>query len=229
MSVSGSAAQFTLHERLAGARRVVVDRVRDELLAGAGLAADEDGRGARRRLRDLLVQLLHRPAVADDVLQLVAALQLALELRVLVEKPPALGLDEALDAESLPEEGRDDREERRRALEIPCGVVGKQEGEDADRPAVERDGHGHEAQFAPGRGGGRERLVAATSGAAPSRPAGRRPACRSGRRAHGGPRLASGGRPAVGPRECRPTRRGGDRRTPRRGASRRRPRRHRHS
>ena len=51
-------------EGLARAGRVVVEGVGDELLARAGLAADQDGRPARRGLNDLLVELLHGPAVA---------------------------------------------------------------------------------------------------------------------------------------------------------------------
>ena len=46
-----------LDERLLGARRVVVDRVRDQLLAGAGFAAQQHGRVGRRDLGDLLVDL----------------------------------------------------------------------------------------------------------------------------------------------------------------------------
>jgi hypothetical protein len=36
-------------ERLRGARALVVDRAREQLLAGAALAEDEDGRGALGR------------------------------------------------------------------------------------------------------------------------------------------------------------------------------------
>ena len=46
-----------LDERLLRARRVVVDRVRDQLLAGARLAAQQHRRVRRRDLRDLLVHL----------------------------------------------------------------------------------------------------------------------------------------------------------------------------
>ena len=65
-----------LDERLLRAQRVVVDGVRDQLLAGARLAADEHGRVGRRDLRDLLVHLPHRPAGADDVREVVALAQL---------------------------------------------------------------------------------------------------------------------------------------------------------
>ena len=44
ISVGGSAARLTGDERLARARRVVVDGARDQLLAGAGLAGDEHRR-----------------------------------------------------------------------------------------------------------------------------------------------------------------------------------------
>ena len=65
---------------------VVVDRVGDQLLAGAVLALDEDVRLARRDALDQLEQLLHLLALADDVLELVAILQLLLQLLVLVDE-----------------------------------------------------------------------------------------------------------------------------------------------
>ena len=77
-----------LDERLLGAQRVVVDRVRDELLAGARLAADQHRRVRLGDLRDLLVHLAHRSARADDVREVVALAQLLPQVRVLVEQPP---------------------------------------------------------------------------------------------------------------------------------------------
>ena len=84
-----------LHERLLRAQRVVVDRVRDQLLAGARLAADQHGGVGLRDLRDLLVHLPRRAAGADDVREVVALAQLLPQVRVLVEQPPALLLDHA--------------------------------------------------------------------------------------------------------------------------------------
>ena len=68
------------HERLLLARAVDVDGVRDQLLAGAGLAAQQHGRARRRDLLDLLQHLAQRGAVADDV----AEVELAVELLVQV-------------------------------------------------------------------------------------------------------------------------------------------------
>src|SRR6185436_20821852 len=52
-------------KREAGARTELVNRLRDELLAGAGFAGDQHGSAGRRRLLDHLVDLAHLRAVAD--------------------------------------------------------------------------------------------------------------------------------------------------------------------
>src|SRR5450830_213959 len=147
------------HERLARTRRVVVESVRDELLAGSRLSPNEDGCVARGGLRDLLVKLLHRPAVTDDVLQVVAALQLALELEILVEKGLALRLDQPAHVHRLPEERGHDLQERRYAGEVARRVVRQREPEGAHRAAVERERDRDEAQLVPRRGRYRENLV----------------------------------------------------------------------
>ena len=63
-SCSGSEAQSTGHERLGGARAVGVDGARDQLLAGARLAQDEDVRLRARRLPDQLEDPRHGRARA---------------------------------------------------------------------------------------------------------------------------------------------------------------------
>src|SRR5712692_10057323 len=75
-----------LDERPFGALAVVVHRVGDQLLAGAVLALDENVRFAGRHALDQLEEILHLPALADDILELVAVLQLGLELLVLVDE-----------------------------------------------------------------------------------------------------------------------------------------------
>src|SRR5262249_30213457 len=50
-------------ERAGGARRALVDEARDDLLAGAGLAGDEDGRLGRRDARRVRESLA--PALGD--------------------------------------------------------------------------------------------------------------------------------------------------------------------
>ena len=118
----------------------------------------------------------------DDVLELVSPLQLALELRVLVQEALALGLHEAVDAQGLPEERGDDVQERRLVREVAPRLVGEREGEDADGLPVDRDGHGDEAQLALRRGGGAERLFRGPQERLFARPAGRRRAGRWPRR-----------------------------------------------
>ena len=74
------------HERLLLARRVDVDRVRDELLAGAGLAAQEHRRRHRRDLADLVEHLAQGRRVTDDVAEVELAVQLLVQIaRVLGE------------------------------------------------------------------------------------------------------------------------------------------------
>ena len=91
-----------------------MDRVRDQLLAGARLAADQHRGVGPRHLRDLLVDLPHRPAGADDVREVVALAQLLPQVRVLVDQPPPLVLDQPLDLDRLRDHRRDDAEELRR-------------------------------------------------------------------------------------------------------------------
>src|SRR5262249_50624702 len=58
-------------ERLVPRRAVVVDRARDELLAGAGLAANEHVGAHRGGLADELVRGQHRRIPADERVELV--------------------------------------------------------------------------------------------------------------------------------------------------------------
>ena len=53
-------------ERLVRPVAVLVNRPRDQFLAGAGRAADEDSRGRGGHAADFLVDRLHGAAVADD-------------------------------------------------------------------------------------------------------------------------------------------------------------------
>ena len=89
---------------------VVVDGVRDQLLARPVLALDEDVRLAGRHALDQLEQVLHLLAAADDVGELVAVLELLLELqdlalevgaldRLLEQGQDALGVDRLLEEE----------------------------------------------------------------------------------------------------------------------------------
>ena len=76
ISSVGNRAAVHRHERPVAARAGVVDQVRDQLLAGAGLAVDVDRRLAARDALDHLAQLLHRARAAEqlDLRQLQGAL-----------------------------------------------------------------------------------------------------------------------------------------------------------
>ncbi len=73
------AAQLTGTNGPVGAPAVGVDGLGDELLAGAALAGDEHRRVRRRDLDDAAEHLADRLRAADDVLELVALLELARE------------------------------------------------------------------------------------------------------------------------------------------------------
>ncbi len=70
------AEQFTATNGAAPARRLEVDRARDQLLAGAALAAEQNGGVVVHHPPDKLIDLLHGRAAADDL----AADQLAAHL-----------------------------------------------------------------------------------------------------------------------------------------------------
>ncbi len=79
-SSDGTAPVLTGTNGLVAARRVGVNRLGDQLLAGAALALDQDGGAAGRDLGDEVEEPEHRLALADDVFEVVALLQGALEL-----------------------------------------------------------------------------------------------------------------------------------------------------
>jgi hypothetical protein len=83
------------HEHPLAARRVGVDGLGDEFLAGAGIAGDQDGRAAGGDLGHQVQLLDHALALADDIGEAVALLQGALEVGILVFQAP--GRDHAID------------------------------------------------------------------------------------------------------------------------------------
>ncbi len=86
----GNRAAVDRDELAAPPRAVVVNRARHQLLARAGLAADEN-RAARRRHRlEQLEQIAHRPRSPDDAAEAVAPLELGAEVRVLGLQAPLL-------------------------------------------------------------------------------------------------------------------------------------------
>ena len=71
------------HKGLVAARRVGVNRLGDQFLAGSAFALDEHGRAAGRHLRHQVEDAQHDFALAHDVGEVVALLEGALELQVL--------------------------------------------------------------------------------------------------------------------------------------------------
>jgi hypothetical protein len=97
------------NERLAAARAVLVQRLREQLLAGAALAEQQHRRAARRDLADRLEHRQHLGALADEVLEPVLVVEALAQHARLREQ--ALLLDhliehglELLDVDRLREE-----------------------------------------------------------------------------------------------------------------------------
>ena len=75
-------------EGVVAAGALEVDGPGGHLLARPALAGDQDGRVRRGDLLDEDVDLLHRPALADHLLEAVAVLEVPLEEDVLLLEPP---------------------------------------------------------------------------------------------------------------------------------------------
>ena len=124
-----------------------MDRVRDHLLARPRFAADEHRRVGPRHLRDLLVDLLDRRAVADDVAERIALAQLVAQVLVLLGQLVPVGLDHAADLDRLRDHRRHDTVELERTLVVAVGLEGEHDFDRAGRAAPEDDGHGDERQL----------------------------------------------------------------------------------
>ena len=86
----GNRAAVDRDEPVGAPRAVVVNRARDHLLAGAGLAGNQD-RAVRPRDRlEHLEERLHRPAAAENPAELIPLLELRSQVRVLRLQPPLL-------------------------------------------------------------------------------------------------------------------------------------------
>ena len=79
----GMAAQFSLTNVRAAPPAQVVDRARDQFLAGARLALNQHRRIGRRDDLDLLQHLPERRALADDLLEVVLGADLVFEVELL--------------------------------------------------------------------------------------------------------------------------------------------------
>ena len=86
----GQRAAVDGHERPAAARRGLVDRARQQLLAGAALGLDQDVALVAREVAHGLQHPAHRARLRDHPLERLAAAELALELAVAHAQPPPL-------------------------------------------------------------------------------------------------------------------------------------------
>src|SRR5262249_46650907 len=119
-----------LDEWLVGAGRIVVNRMCDQFLAGAGLAADEHGGVRRRHLGHLLVHLSHRATGPDDRRKVVPLLEFLPKVGVFVNQTLLVFFDETLNLERL----GDARRGHAQKLEVPVVVtVGVESQIDAKR------------------------------------------------------------------------------------------------
>ena len=136
-----------LDERLLGAQRAVVDRVGDQFLARARFAADQRGGVGAGHLRDLLEDLPHRTAAADQVREVVAFTQFLPQVRVLVDQVALVFLDQTMDLHRLRDHRRDNAEKLGAAVEVALGLVLQVDGQRANGAPVEADRHAYEAQL----------------------------------------------------------------------------------
>ena len=99
----GDRAAVDGDERLVGARRQVVQRARDQLLAGAALAGDEHRGLGRRDPAHQLEHPLHRRRLADQAVEAEAPLQLGAQLEVVAHQRALLerALDDDVDLVDL--------------------------------------------------------------------------------------------------------------------------------
>ena len=137
--------------------------LRDEFLAGARFAADQDGRVRARDLRHLLADAVHRAARAEDLREIVALAQLALQPDVLLHEALAVRLDEPLHLDRLRDHGCDDAEELCAALVVAVRFVGQLERQHARRTPVQQQRHAYERPLVSVRVSiGQRRLAAHT-------------------------------------------------------------------
>ena len=135
----GDRAAVDRHEPLRAARAVVVNGARDELLAGAGLAGDENRAAGLRHGLEQLEQLPHHLALADDALEAVPLLELLAQVGVLGAQP-ALLERRVDDVQQFVELERLLDEVARAALDGLDGVLHRAEAgdDDADDVGIER-------------------------------------------------------------------------------------------
>ena len=88
-SVAGTPPRLTFTKGLAGAAAVAVDRLGDQLLAGAALAGDEHRGVGRRDAADQLQDAQHARVAADQVAEVVARVELVAGQRPVVRLRPA--------------------------------------------------------------------------------------------------------------------------------------------
>ena len=116
-------------------------RVRDQFLAGAGFPADQYRRIGVRDLDDLLVDLFHRTGSSDDIGELVAFLEFAAKVRVLVEQPLSFVIEQVIGFDGLRHHRRDDAKATQVRVIVAFGVELKVDPESADRPVVDEEGN----------------------------------------------------------------------------------------
>ena len=87
--IDGNGAAIDGHEGFIHAGRRGMDGLGDELLAGAAFADDENRGAGRGHLRDQIQNGNDAFAFTDDVREIVALLERALELDVFFAQPPA--------------------------------------------------------------------------------------------------------------------------------------------
>ena len=132
----GDRGAVEAHVGAGAAGAEVVDRLRDELLAGAALAAQQHGGAALRDDLGGAEDLLHALGAADDVRQAHALADLLAQQLVLLDEGGLFRLDHLVQLHGLPDDGGDGLEQPDVLLEVDVGGEEPVDGEHADGLAV---------------------------------------------------------------------------------------------
>jgi hypothetical protein len=121
-----------------------VDGVGDQFLAGAGLAADQDGGGPLRHQSRLLEHAAHDLGVADDVVEAVLPAHGAAQVVALLGQRTAFGFDVAIEPHALADEVGDHFQKMgvlvQQDFRAGCGLRRQHAG----HLATDADGHADE-------------------------------------------------------------------------------------
>ena len=147
----GDRGAVEAHIGAGAARAEVVNRLCDEFLAGAALAAQQHGRPAPRDDLGGQEDLLHALGAADDVRQSHAPADFLAQQLVLLDEGGLLGLDHLVQLHGLPDDRGDGPEQPDVLLEVDIGGEKPIDGEHTDGLAAHPDRYADEGNVLLGQ------------------------------------------------------------------------------